>query len=598
MLTGLICSAILAPLLLTDAMERLELRTQDVRFRVRGPRPTRARIVIATIQNSTLDCWKEPKVAWGTHYAALIQRSLRAGATAVGFDVIQAFDTDSYLADIGATRASHPNQDFARALELAGGRVALSDVAGGTENARLHPMFRSVPRMEERVGVVNMPPQRDESARTARLRDHITGAPSLAAVLAQMIEPKLRGHDAALPPTGSGAPDTFWINYTNTKFPRIPAERLADGVLTAADKEALRGAVVLLGVSYAGSNDAFREPPGHSCLGVEVNAQALATIVDRRPLTRWPALQECLVTSALALALLAGTSTLPFLRGLVLTLFSIVTWSVVSQHQFTAHDLLAPTAAPLISMTLPFLALHSVRALEEKWHRLQIARLFGNYVGLSVRDYVLSSPERQELGGDLRDVTVLFFDIRGFTAFSQSRQPTVVLEELNALFGVIAPVIDARQGLISKYTGDGLLAIFGAPAQSPDHAQEALSAARGIVAAVDRENVRRSLDGRPPWRIGCSINSGACVCGNLGVEDRVEYTVIGDTVNLTARLEEFNKTHSSTIVLSHSTYQRLASPVDLEGPLTQPIRGREGQVAYYIWRRAKSRPATGEQASE
>ena len=593
-LVGVVSAIGIGSFALTRGLESLELRAQDLRYRIRGPRATHSRIVIASIQDSTFDKWNEPKVAWGTHYARLLRQSLKRGALVVGFDVIPAFDIDTYLADIDAhatrSEALHPNQDFAQAIEAAHGKVALSDIASDVSGLTLLPMFRTISENEDHIGVINFLPKQDQTVRTSLRYDEAHQQPAFSDLLAKLIDKnslQTRGpqpvRSLLIPPyltdVGSNA---FWINYCGTVFPKIPAEKLENGDLSPSQQALLKNSIVIIGVTYTGTTDLYIDPEGRNCFGVEVHANALATLSDHRPLLRVTSGLECLISIFAAVMMVCCTAWFSFWRGLLILLFGICGWSGISQWLFTVHDFLLPTATPLLAFILPFFGMHAVRSLEEQRHRFQITQIFGNYVGPTVRDYVLSSHERSQLGGKQSDVTILFFDIRGFTSFSQSRPPMEVLTELNELFRHIAPVIDSKQGLLSKFTGDGLLAVFGAPVPLTTHPQAGYEAAKGIINSITALNKQRQAEQKPIWTVGCSLHSGVCVCGNLGGDVRQEYTVIGDTVNLTARVEELNKKYGSSIIMTQATFVRLQSSDALIGPFHETIRGRSGEITIYV----------------
>jgi class 3 adenylate cyclase len=199
----------------------------------------------------------------------------------------------------------------------------------------------------------------------------------------------------------------------------------------------------------------------------------------------------------------------------------------------------------------------------------------------------LRHPAHLKLGGVECEASVLFVDIRGFSAMAQRQSPSAVLGELNQFFAAIVPVIDACGGLVLEYTGDGLLALFGAPQRLENHAQAAVDAAIGIVHASRRMSAERRGEGGRPLRIGCGINSGPVVCGNLGWAQRSQFAAIGDTTNVAARLEELNKApllndeFPSEIVISEATFTQLTTAPPVRGPFPVEIRGRQGQMRIY-----------------
>jgi adenylate cyclase len=192
---------------------------------------------------------------------------------------------------------------------------------------------------------------------------------------------------------------------------------------------------------------------------------------------------------------------------------------------------------------------------KEKSQHLRQA--FSRYVPASVAEALADSGEEIKLGGDEREISVLFCDIRGFTAWSETVEAEVVIEQLNALLrGLSASVLETG-GTLDKYTGDGLMAFWGAPLAQPDHADRALQAAINMLGRLDECNAERAKQGLKPFAIGIGIHSGTAVVGNIGHEDRLDYTAIGDTVNTAARLEAATKEVGSVLVFSDRTYSEL-----------------------------------------
>jgi class 3 adenylate cyclase len=161
--------------------------------------------------------------------------------------------------------------------------------------------------------------------------------------------------------------------------------------------------------------------------------------------------------------------------------------------------------------------------------------------------------ERVELGGEQREISVLFCDIRGFTSWSEQHEATEVIRELNVLLGALSDAVMGEQGTLDKFTGDGLMAFWGAPFEQPDHAERACRAALDMLQRLDHVNLRRTEAGQEPFAIGVGVHSGNAVVGNVGHDKRLDYTAIGDTVNLAARLEAATKELGSVMLVSAAT---------------------------------------------
>jgi class 3 adenylate cyclase len=197
----------------------------------------------------------------------------------------------------------------------------------------------------------------------------------------------------------------------------------------------------------------------------------------------------------------------------------------------------------------------------EQVHRTRASMLedtFSRYVPSAVVQQLIDSAEDVELGGETRDVTVLFCDIRDFTSWAERNEPAAVLADLNELLGVLAQCVFETEGTLDKFTGDGLMAFWGAPVAQPDHVDRAVRAALRFEAVLRELNERRAASGERPFRIGVGIHSGDAIVGNVGHEDRHDYTAIGDTVNVAARLEAASKQLGAPIVVSREAHAQLS----------------------------------------
>jgi len=211
--------------------------------------------------------------------------------------------------------------------------------------------------------------------------------------------------------------------------------------------------------------------------------------------------------------------------------------------------------------------------------RDSITNLFGQHVSPQVVERLLASG--QEEVADTREVAVMFLDIRGFTAAARLRSPSIVVQRLDDAFAVLVDIVDRNGGIVNKFLGDGFLALFGAPLEDPDAARRAVAAGQEMLDAMKRENATSDW----PLRIGIGIHLGEVVAGNIGSSRRKEYTVIGDTVNFAARLEQLNKDFESQLLVSGSVYDSLKIERDAAVPLGEvAVRGYE--VPMPVWRMA------------
>lgn len=197
----------------------------------------------------------------------------------------------------------------------------------------------------------------------------------------------------------------------------------------------------------------------------------------------------------------------------------------------------------------------------EKRRGQRLQDTFSRYVPEGVVDANLDSMQQIELGGEQREITVLFCDIRGFTSWAEEREPTEVVTQLNELLGELSDAVMAEGGTLDKYTGDGLMAFWGAPVPSADHADRAARAAIDMVGRLDEVNRSRMRAGHEPFSIGVGVHTGPAVVGNIGSVRRLDYTAIGDTVNTSARIEAATKDVGAMLLVSTATVQRLHNTI-------------------------------------
>ena len=250
--------------------------------------------------------------------------------------------------------------------------------------------------------------------------------------------------------------------------------------------------------------------------------------------------------------------------------------AAVSAWTPLAANILLPTAAVamlspyaddrawLFALLLPVLLVAMYGALWvansqqlEKRRGERLRDTFSRYVPEGIVDDNLETMQRVELGGEQHDVSVLFCDIRGFTSWSEDKGATEVITELNVLLTELSASVMSTGGTLDKFTGDGLMAFWGAPVPTEDHAARAAAAALDMLCRLDGVNARRAADGQAPFAIGVAVHSGPAVVGNVGHERRLDYTAIGDTVNTAARLEAATKEMGAALLVSRSTVDLL-----------------------------------------
>ena len=335
-------------------------------------------------------------------------------------------------------------------------------------------------------------------------------------------------------------------------FEYIPA---TDVLNKTVSKEKLAGKIALFGTSAPGLLDLRTIPLEPAYPGVEVHANIIQGILDGRILHQPGYTQgfEFLLIFALGLIL---TFTLPKLSALFSTLiivFSLTLLIASNFYAWTTAQLVLPIAAPVLLVVLLFALQMTYGFFVESRGKRQLAHLFGQYVPPELVEEMSKKMDEINLDGEMREMSVLFSDVRGFTTISESLEPKELTDYINAFLTPITKVIHDNRGTIDKYMGDAVMAFWGAPLEDKQHALHALNAAINIV---ERMHLLREEFAEKQWpeiHVGIGVNTGIMNVGNKGSEFRVDYTILGDAVNLGSRLEGLTKLYGVDIITSEST---------------------------------------------
>jgi adenylate cyclase len=221
----------------------------------------------------------------------------------------------------------------------------------------------------------------------------------------------------------------------------------------------------------------------------------------------------------------------------------------------------------------------------------EIKSLFSRYVAPAVVKELIDDPSKARLGGQRRVMTVLFSDIRGFTTLSEAGRPEDVIRQLNEYLSRMVELLFAHHGTLDKFVGDMIMGLFNAPVEDPEHADHAVQMALAMIRELEVLNRKWTLEGKPTFDIGIGINTGEMIVGNVGSEKTLSYTVIGDNVNLGARLESLNKEYHSHILISESTRSQLKGKYKLNPLGEARVKGKTREVRIYQVCAGEANPA-------
>jgi adenylate cyclase len=358
----------------------------------------------------------------------------------------------------------------------------------------------------------------------------------------------------------------------------------ADVIAGRIPKEALRDRIVFVGGTAAGIYDLRVTPMTPVLPGVEKHANVAANILDQRFLRR-PDWVELLETLGILFWPVLLAWLLPKLRPVVSVGSVVLLWGAFFGlvHLVFLRGLWLPLVYPSLAMGLTFVGITVYRLFTEERQRLWIKRAFQRFVSPEVVERLVENPAALQFGGELRNLTVFFSDIRDFTTYTERHPPQEVVHMLREYLTKMTEQVLINQGTVDKFIGDAVMAIFGAPAPLPDHAERACRTALAMAAELETLQTKWAAEGREPFRMGIGINTGEMVVGNLGSEQLFDYTVVGDGVNLGARLESLNKEYQTKlhIIISESTYEAAKDVLEVRHLGEVLVKGKTKPVVIY-----------------
>lgn len=389
----------------------------------------------------------------------------------------------------------------------------------------------------------------------------------------------IRAGEVILPTDAQGE---LWLKFAPPDQRRSLSAR--DLLAGRIDKSEIEGRFIFIGTSATGLMDLRTTPLVPALAGVEIHAQALEQMLAGDHLVRpsWATGAELVflvVAGLLSASLIARSqsvaryiATSGAVAAAILTVAAIA--GVVALSWLAYRDgLLIDPVYPSLALLAVYLVGSLTNYVRSEADRARIRSAFGYYVSPTVVEELARTPDRLKLGGDLRDVTLLFADVRGFSRLSEGMTAEELVSFINKLFTPLADEILAHRGTIDKFMGDAVMAFWNAPLTDPDHARQACRTALAMQAAIVAMNARRG-ENAEPIRIGIGLNTGACVVGNVGSPQRFDYSVLGDVVNTASRIEETTKTYGTPIIIGEQTAAAAADFAIVE-ITTTALRGKD-----------------------
>jgi adenylate cyclase len=403
--------------------------------------------------------------------------------------------------------------------------------------------------------------------------------PMLSLTISEVGVEAIRIGDIDVPTDESGR---MLVNYAGPPktFPHYSISDILQGRLSP---ELFQGKIVIVGATAIGINDIRVTPYSTVYPGTEIHATIIDNILHgnfiRRP--GWTALFD--LSAIIFVGLFTGIiiPRVKAVQGTVLGTAIIAAYILLNYLIFARYSLWLNLVYPVLTGVTAYLGITIYKYVTEEKEKKKIRGAFQYYLTNSVINEMLKDPSKLKLGGDKKDLTVLFSDIRGFTTISEKLSPEELVRLLNEYLTAMTNIVFKYEGLLDKYIGDAIMAVFGAPLDQPDHAERACRTALEMTAELGKLQKKWESEGRPVIRIGVGINTGDMVVGNMGSDMRFDYTVMGDSVNLGARLEGINKEYGTSIVISEYTHEKIRHKLFCRELDSVRVKGKHVPVKIY-----------------
>lgn len=593
--TGILIGSLLtiltagAMLMKLSPFEMLEDKLRDYRFMIRGAVRPEDRIVIAAIDEKSIERlgrwpWDRDRIA------QLLDKLTAAGAELITFDIIYSeHEKNDLMLRRAINDAGNVLLPVVFLFDQESESSATESLMGSAFlSVKNREMFREynpiaakgvlmpVPELIEDamgLGFINMFPDADGTLRWESMVIGYNGQlyPSItlkAAITYLGIPPEKVVLDATkgIQVGKRYIPTDRWgrtfINYYGPEqtFKHISISDILDDKIRP---ELLKGKIVLIGATAIGIYDLRVTPFSAAMPGVEKHASVIASILENSFLKT-----ISFSTDLIALLLSGALFSVIIVRfkAVGASWFTLLSLSVIllSAYYLFAHKgLLVNITYPSINILLIFISNTAYNYMVEERYAKRIRAMFSSYSTERVVNELIKNPDMARIGGERREVTVLFSDVRGFTTFSEKYSPEEVVAILNEYLGAMTEVIFKWEGTLDKFIGDAIVVFWGAPLRQENHAELAVGCALEMVSRLRELQEKWKEEGREPLDMGIGLNTGDVLVGNIGAEGKkMDYTVIGDNVNLGARLESLTRRYDTSILITESTVTRIRSGVE------------------------------------
>ena len=382
------------------------------------------------------------------------------------------------------------------------------------------------------------------------------------------------------------------INYYGPaySFNFVSYEQVVDenGLQHLLERDTFKDKIVLVGATIEELHDNFPTPfyiAGKETLtpGVEIHANFIQNVMDQNYISHVPELYVYLITLIFTLCIAYIIKRTKPLIGIVSAIGIAAVYFFINIFLFGRWQILMNFITPMSGIGLAVIGCIAYEYFSEEKEKMRVRSVFKHYLAPSAVDSVLKESDDLTFGGERRHLTVLFSDIRSFTTYSEKYQPEEVVSILGEYLTEMVDVILKYEGMLDKFVGDEVMALFGAPNYMEDHAEKACFAALEMIRTLDRLKDKWMEEGRETFNIGIGVNTGDMIFGNLGSTQIYDYSVIGDAVNLGARLEGINKVYqtANNIIISEFTKEEISDAIVTRELDSVRVKGKEKPVAIF-----------------
>ena len=584
---GLIATAISIFISQMWIFRSLEDRSVDWRFKMRGSIPVKAPVVIVAIDDESLtkmpERWTWPR----SFYGKAVENLKKWGAKAVAFDMVYSEPT-----------SSKPKEDdaFAASLKKAGnvviGMMFTFSSNEKSDTAKLELPIDKLRNAARSMGIVHHVFDPDTHIRKSYVRLDYQDKKYYSLMLQTLgvyygiLDREKTMHAGRLKWGSLDLPlyngNEFYINFAGKPgtIPSVPFYKVFYG--EDIDPAMFRDKIVLIGATSDILHDVFITPfseSGFMMPGVEIHANVLNTIFSKAFMTEMDPVTGTVLVILIGILTSFFMFAIPTIQGLMVLTAELVAYFLFARYFFDAHNYIVNFVNPVFTMVFCYLSMSTYKVTVEEREKRKIKETFSRYVSSNLVDELLS--QEIKLGGEKKEISVLFSDIRGFTSMSEKLQPEEVVHILNEYLTEMTDVIFKNKGTLDKFIGDAVMALFGTPSYYKDHALRAVKTAVMMQGKLNELNEKWKKEGKHTLKIGVGVNTGEVVAGNMGSLKRMEYTVIGDTVNLASRLESLNKDLGTEIIISSATYEQVKDYVKVRQFNDIHVKGKQENLTVY-----------------